>query len=124
MFVDQVQCVDQLLPIQLDEASVEHVDENRSSESEDSEFEDLKSHNKDCKPFRDNKEGLDCEVKPRSVRPRKILNDSEIKRRVKKTISQRQKQERRQRLRKGESGVVTKARKENRIAIKEGIADE
>ena len=95
-------------------------DDDISSESESSDLEDLKNQNADCKPFRDNNEKMDYEVKSRSVRPRKVLDESEIKKRVKKTISQRQKQERRQRLRKGESSVVTKARKENRLTIKEG----
>jgi len=95
-------------------------DDDISSESESSDLEDLKNQNADCKPFRDNNEKMDYEVKSHSVRPRKVLDESEIKKRVKKTISQRQKQERRQRLRKGESSVVTKARKENRLTIKEG----
>ena len=100
--------------------TLELADDYVSSESENSDLEDLKNQNADCKPFRDNNEKMDCELKSRSVRPRKVLDESEIKKRVKKTISQRQKQERRQRLRKGESSVVTKARKENRLTIKEG----
>ena len=102
----------------------ENAEAESSPESGDSDIEDLKIENKSHKPFRDNKEKTESEVKCRSVRRRKNLDENEIKKRVKKTISQRQKQERRQRLRKGESSVFTKARKENRITIKEGINDE
>lgn len=123
LFVGDEQVSAQEEPINTDESSLLQTEDKLSFESGDSDLEDLKNQNKDCRPFRDNKESLDGEVKSRSARPRKILDESEIKKRVKKTISQRQKQERRQRLRKGESSVITRARNENRETIKEGIDD-
>lgn len=99
-------------------------EDETSSESGDSDLEDLNVQNKNHKPFRDSQERPDSEVKCRPTRHRKVLDDNEIKKRVKKGISQRQKQERRHRLRKGESSVFTKARKENQLTIKEGVCDD
>ena len=61
----------------------------------------------------------EVETRPRSVRRREVLDEGEIKRRVKKSITNRKKLEKKRRLRKGESSVVTKSRNENRIIIKE-----
>ena len=61
----------------------------------------------------------EAETRPRSVRRREVLDEGEIKRRVKKSITNRKKLEKKRRLRKGESSVVTKSRNENRIIIKE-----
>ena len=108
-----------------DKAGQDAVENPLTSDSDDSEIEQLHHQNKSYKPYRDEKnKGEDDEketVGPRSVRPRKVLDESEIKKRVKKTISSRQKQERRHRLRKGESSVFTKARQENRFTIKDGL---
>ena len=98
-----------------------------TSDSEDSEIEQLHHQNKSYKPYRDKQNKAEDDEKEsvasRSVRPRKVLDENEIKKRVKKTITNRQKQERRHRLRKGESSVFTKVRQENRFTIKDGLDD-
>ncbi len=67
------------------------------------------------------KDGTTEKTEYRTVKPRKVLDDQEIKKRVKKTITNRKKQERRQRLRKGESGHDTEVKKDHRLTIKEGF---
>eukprot|EP00795_Rhopilema_esculentum_P006225 gene6225-11636_t len=102
--------------------SQEGSEVSSSSGSEESDSEALTNKNREQKPFRDNQdetEAAEADTRPRSVRRREVLNEGEIKRRVKKTITDRKKLERKRRLRKGESSVVTKSRNENRIIIKE-----
>eukprot|EP00112_Aurelia_sp_Birch-Aquarium-sp1_P006659 Seg1730.7 transcript_id=Seg1730.7/GoldUCD/mRNA.D3Y31 product="Serine/threonine-protein kinase RIO2" protein_id=Seg1730.7/GoldUCD/D3Y31 len=106
----------------------EKIEDPLTSDSEDSEIEQLHDQNKSYKPYRDDQNKAEDDEKEtvaaRSVRPRKVLDENEIKKRVKKTITNRQKQERRHRLRKGESSVFTKARQENRLTIKDGLEDD
>lgn len=106
----------------------EKIEDQLTSDSEDSEIEQLHDQNKSYKPYRDDQNRAEDDEKEtvaaRSVRPRKVLDENEIKKRVKKTITNRQKQERRHRLRKGESSVFTKARQENRLTIKDGLEDD
>jgi len=102
----------------------DQLSENEDEESDDSDLDELRNENKSYKPYRDckvNDDKSDDTQEYRTVKPRRVLDDQEIKKRVRKTMTNRKKQERRQRLRKGESGQETEVKRDHRLTIKEGF---
>ena len=94
--------------------------------SDDSDVDEFHNENADHKPYRDTNKKVgrpENETVTRSTRSRRVLDDQEIKKRVRSTMTSRKKQERRHRLRKGESAAATKIRNDHRLTIKEGFDD-
>ncbi len=114
---------DQASPIKGELSERDKLPENEDEESDDSDLDQLRNENKSYRPYRDckvNDDKIDTK-EYRTVKPRRVLDEQEIKKRVRKTMTNRKKQERRQRLRKGESGKETEVKRDHRLTIKEGF---
>ena len=100
-------------------------DQTMSSSSE-SDLEDLSTRNKDHRPYRDvtcnNNENSDVEDDVisninQSVRP--SIAEADIRKRVKKTVTKKQRALRR--TKRGEAGLVTHSRREKRDTVKQSV---
>ncbi|XP_057312012.1 uncharacterized protein LOC130650057 [Hydractinia symbiolongicarpus] len=83
--------------------------------STDSELENLHEMNKNYKPHRD------CKTKSHLTVTKPKYSQSDIKERVKKSLSKTQKTNRRRKVKKGEANVTTKQKAENRSIIKDSL---
>lgn len=91
--------------------------------SEESDLEDLSVQNKDYRPYRDlicNKNSVDDDViSNTSQSVTSSIAKADIRKRVKKSVAKKQRAM--HRTKRGEAGLVTRARRENRDTVKQSF---
>ena len=97
--------------------------DNEDEEIEEDDIPDIANENKSHRPYRDNiiikNEDENNAKGYTTVKVRKPFTESDIRERVKKSLSKTQKQNHRRRVKKGEASYTTKQKKENLSIIKD-----
>lgn len=106
-----------------EELTIENEENESESVSED-ELEEISNDNKTYRPYRDNimknRNSNNEDIKTyTSVKMKAPYTESDIRDRVKKSLSKTQKHNHRRKVKKGEASYITKQKQENRIIIKE-----
>ena len=97
--------------------------DNEDEEIEEDDIPDIANENKSHRPYRDNiiikNEDENNAKGYTTMKVRKPFTESDIRERVKKSLSKTQKQNHRRRVKKGEASYTTKQKKENLNIIKD-----
>jgi len=94
-----------------------------SNDESNNSNEDIENDNKKFRPYRDTKKHVKTveteEDKVTIVKSKKAYTEADVRERVKKSLSKTQKNNHRRKVKRGEAGLATKEKAENRMIIKD-----